>query len=162
LHKIPNLYLVSNPSFVEIECQNEKPGIKILMYHGASMHSFVDEIEELRLSNSSRFPAKIVKHLLLRRHLAPTHGSVVYIPDANEDHLVIKEVPDIITTGDLHRPDIDKYNGILIICNSCWQSMTAFEEKVGNIPDPSKVNLLNLKTFEIKILDFSEDMQNKT
>lgn len=156
LHKIPNLYLVSNPSMVEIEGEPDKIGIKILMYHGASMHPMVNEIEELRLTNAHKNPAKIVKHLLLRRHLAPIHGNMVYIPDANEDSMLIKEVPDIITTGELHRTDIDKYNGVLIICNSCWQSITPFEEKVGNIPDPCKVPALNLKSGAIKILDFSD------
>ena len=34
--------------------------------------------------------------------------------------------------------------------------MTAFEEKVGNDPDPGKVPMFNLKTREIKILDFSD------
>lgn len=152
LHKFNNLHLVSNPSLVEID-----GGIKVLMYHGASMHGVISEIEELRMSNAHSTPAKVVKHLLLRRHLAPSHGSTVYIPDAREDPMVIKEVPDIITTGDLHRTDIDKYNGVLIICNSCWQSITAFEEKVGNQPDPCKVPIVNLKTGSIKILDFSED-----
>src|SRR3989344_2545739 len=156
LHQIPNLFLVSNPSLIEIESQNEKSGIKILMYHGASMHPIMGEIEELRLINGHHYPAKVVKHLLLRRHLAPSHGDMVYIPHAIDDPLLIKEVPDIITTADLHRTDIDNYNGVLIICNSCWQSITAFEEKVGNIPDPCKVPILNLKTREIKILDFTE------
>jgi DNA polymerase II small subunit len=156
LHKISNLHLVSNPSLVEIAFENEKQGIKILMYHGASMHPIINEIEELRLINAHHYPAKVVKHLLLRRHLAPSHGSMTYIPHSMDDPLLIKELPDVITTADLHRPDIDNYNGILIICNSCWQSITAFEEKVGNIPDPCKVPILNLKTREIKILDFSD------
>lgn len=156
LFKIRNLYLVSNPSLVEIESKNGK-GIKVLMYHGASMHNFVNEIEELRLSNAHTTPAKIVKHLLLRRHLSPSHGSSTYIPNAIEDSMLIKEIPDIVATGDLHRPDVDKYNGILIVSSSCWQSMTAFEEKVGNKPDPCKVPILNLKTGEIKILDFSDE-----
>src|SRR3989344_1326186 len=155
-HQITNLFLVSNPSLIEIESQNEKSGIKILMYHGASMHPIMGEIEELRLINGHHYPAKVVKHLLLRRHLAPSHGDMTYIPHAIDDPLLIKEVPDIITTADLHRTDIDNYHGIIIICNSCWQSITAFEEKVGNIPDPCKVPILNLKTREIKILDFTE------
>ncbi len=163
LHALKNVYLVSNPSFIEIEagnclCNGKKinEGIKILMYHGASMHPVINEVEELRLSNAHATPAKVVKHLLLRRHLAPTHGLVIYIPDSFDDALVIKEIPDIITTGDLHRTDIDSYNNILIISNSCWQSITAFEEKVGNNPDPCKVPILNLKTRAIKILDFSD------
>jgi len=157
LHKFDNLYLVSNPSFVEIEGSEEKEGIRVLMYHGASMHNIINEIEELRLANAHATPARVVKHLLLRRHLAPTHGATTYIPDKNEDSMLIKEVPDIITTGDLHKTDIDSYNNVLIISNSCWQSMTAFEEKVGNQPDPCKVPILNLKTRELRILDFSDE-----
>ena len=112
------------------------------------------QIEELRLSNAQSTPARAMKHLLLRRHLAPCHGGFVYIPDANQDNMLIKEVPDIFVVGDLHRSDIDKYNGTLIICNSCWQTQTAYEEKVGNQPDLCKVPILNLKTGAIKILDF--------
>lgn len=162
LHEIENLYLVSNPSMVEIEGGGDenggsgKEGFKVLMYHGASMHGIINEIEELRMANAHSTPSKVVKHMLLRRHLAPTHGATTYIPDANEDSMLIKEVPDIITTGDLHRTDIDSYNNVLIIGNSCWQSMTAFEEKVGNQPDPCKVPIFNLKTREIRILDFSD------
>ncbi|MBT4165839.1 hypothetical protein HOE04_02260 [archaeon] len=159
LHELDNLCLVSNPSLIEIEGSNEKQGIKVLMYHGASMHGVIGEIEELRLCNAHATPAKVVKHLLLRRHLAPSHGATVYIPSKEEDSMLIKEVPDIITTGDLHKTDIETYNGVLIISNSCWQSMTAFEEKVGNQPDPCKVPLLNLQSGAIKILDFSEAVE---
>ena len=156
LFQFKNLYLVSNPSLVEICGNKDKVGIKVLMYHGASMHPVENEIEELRVQRASFNPTKIVKHLLLRRHLAPSHGSMVYIPDKDNDSMLIKEVPDIMATGDLHRTDIDKYHDIMLISCSCWQSMTAFEEKVGNKPDPCKVPILNLKTFSIKILDFSE------
>ena len=156
LHKFDNLHLVSNPSLVEIEKRGDKNGVKVLMYHGASMHGVINEIEELRVSNAHATPAKVVKHLLLRRHLAPSHGATVYIPNRDEDPMLIREIPDVITTGDLHKTDIESYNGILIISNSCWQSMTAFEEKVGNQPDPCKVPLLNLQTGAIKILDFSD------
>ncbi|MDP2925638.1 MAG: metallophosphoesterase [Nanoarchaeota archaeon] len=155
LYELPNLYLVSNPSVVEIEGKNGKVGIKVLMYHGASMHALINEIEELRLINAHHSPARVVKHFLLRRHLAPIHGNMVYIPHPDDDPMIIRESPDIIATGDLHKPDIDKYNGTLIICSSCWQSITPFEEKVGNKPDPCKVPILNLKTGAIRILDFS-------
>jgi len=162
LIEIENLHLVSNPSLVEIGANEDKPGIKVLMYHGAGVIPYIIyEIEELRLNNAQATPAKAIKHLLLRRHIAPTHGGFVYIPDIDEDSMLIKEVPDIITTGDMHRLDIDKYHGILIICNSCWQTQTAFEEKVGNQPDYCKVPVLNLKTKEIKILDFEDEIEKE-
>ena len=47
-------------------------------------------------------------------------------------------------------------NNILLVASSCWQSITPFEEKVGNVPDPCKVPLFNLKSREVKIVDFSE------
>ncbi|MCH7567836.1 MAG: metallophosphoesterase [Nanoarchaeota archaeon] len=153
LHKIPNLVLVSNPAMVKfIEDDKE---FKVLMYHGASIHSFINEIEELRLMKAHSCPAKVVRHMLKRRHLAPSHSSVVYVPGAEFDPLVISEVPNVMCTGEVHRTDIENYNGVLIITGSCWQSRTDFEEKIGNIPDPCKVPILNLKTSELKILDFS-------
>lgn len=156
LYNIKNLTLVSNPSLIEIG-----EGFRVLMYHGASMHGFVDEIEDIRLNHKHNHPTRIVKEMLKRRHLAPSHGLVLYIPDQKKDHLLIEEVPDIIATGDLHRPEVSTYNNILLVASSCWQSQTPFEEKVGNIPDPCKVPLLNLKTREIKILDFSEEIKQK-
>jgi DNA polymerase II small subunit len=159
LQEISNLHLVSNPSVIEIEGKDGKKGINVLIYHGASMHPLIGEIEELRLINGHHYPSKVVKHLLLRRHLAPIHGDMVYIPNSEEDPMVIKEVPDIIATGDLHKTDIDKYNGVLIISSSCWQSITPFEEKVGNQPDPCKVPVVNLQSGAIKILDFTQEKE---
>jgi len=156
LYKIENLKLVSNPSLVEIGGDDEEEGIKVLMYHGASIHGVINEIQELRINNAHSTPTKVVAHLLKRRHLAPSHGpSTIYIPNKDEDLLLIKEIPDIVATGNLHRTDIDTYNNILIISCSCWQSITAFGEKIGNSPDPCKVPILNLNTQEVKILDFS-------
>jgi len=154
LYSLPNLYFATNPSTIEILSGDEL--FNILIYHGASMHSFIEQIDELRFKGGYNHPAQIVKYLLKKRHLAPTHSAVTYIPYAHEDFLMIEKVPDVIVTGDLHRPELETYNEVQIICSSCWQSITPFEEKVGHIPDPCKVPLLNLKTRQIKILDFSD------
>ena len=94
--------------------------------------------------------------MLKKRHLAPTHSLVTYTPFEEYDPMLIEEIPDILATGDLHRPEVADYNGVLLVASSCWQSRTPFEEKVGNIPDPCKVPIFNLKTREVKVLDFSE------
>ena len=156
LYEIENLVLVTNPTTVKlIEADKE---FKILMYHGASIHSFINEVKELRVMKAHKCPAKAVKHMLKRRHLAPTHGDVTYIPTEDNDPLTILEVPDVLCTGEVHRMDIENYNGVLIITGSCWQAQTPFEEKIGNIPEPGKVCVLNLKTRELKLFDFlSED-----
>lgn len=159
LYDIPNLVLVSNPSLIKLsEGSNE---FRVLMYHGASIHAFINEISELRLLKAHQCPAKAVRHMLKRRHLAPSHGvspSIVYVPNAQKDPLVITEVPDILCTGEVHRLDVESYNGTLIITGSCWQAQTEFEEKVGNVPDPCKVPVFNLKTRELKVLDFGGDL----
>jgi DNA polymerase II small subunit len=153
LYDIENLNLVSNPTLVKI-FEGDKE-FKVLMYHGASIHGLINEIKELRLSKAHQTPAKAIKEMLKRRHLAPTHGNVVYIPNKERDPLVITDVPDVLCTGEVHRLDIDNYNGVMIITGSCWQAKTPFEEKVGNIPDPCKVPVLNLKSRGLKIYDFS-------
>jgi DNA polymerase II small subunit len=158
LYSLKNITFVSNPALIELRDGDSKKmfdSFKVLMYHGASLHGFVDNIEELRINRAHDTPARIVKHLLKRRHLAPMHSEVVYIPFEKEDPQLIKEIPDLIVTGEVHRIDVDDYNGIKIICSSCWQSVTPFEEKVGNHPDPCKVPLLNLKTKKVQIIDFN-------
>lgn len=152
LYELENLILVTNPALVKL-LDGEKE-FNVLMYHGASIHSFINEIAELRISKAHATPAKAVTHMLKHRHLAPSHSSVVYIPHAQYDPLVIGEVPDVLCTGEVHRLDIESYNGVLVITGSCWQAQTPFEEKVGNVPDPCKVPVLNLKTRELKVYDF--------
>ncbi len=152
LHQMENLYLVPNPALVEII-----GGFKVLMYHGAGINRFIDEIPEIRTKYGHKSPTKVVKEMLKRRHLAPIHGLMDYIPCENKDPMVIDIVPDIIVTADQHRAEIDSYNNILMVASSCWQSITPFEEKIGNVPDPCKVPLFNLKTREVKIMDFSRD-----
>jgi DNA polymerase II small subunit len=156
LYNMENVTLVTNPCLLEIENT-----FKILMYHGASLHSIVLENSDIRLNYGHNSPTIIVKELLKRRHLAPIHGICDYIPHETRDPLVINIVPDIIATGDLHRPEVSTYNNILLIASSCWQSLTPFEEKVGNNPDPCKVPVFNFKTREVKILDFSAEPQEK-
>jgi DNA polymerase II small subunit len=151
LYKMENVILVPNPALVEVDGD-----FKILMYHGASINRFIDEIPEIRTNFGHSSPTRVVKEILKRRHLAPIHGAMDYIPCEKGDPLVIDPIPDIIATADQHRPEVSIHNNILLVAGSCWQSITPFEEKVGNIPDPCKVPLFNLKTREIKILDFSD------
>lgn len=161
LYEMENAVLITNPCFVKL-IEGDKE-FKILVYHGASMHTFINEIKELRIMKAHKCPAKTVKHMLKRRHLSPTHGSAsgIYIPYAENDPLVITEVPDVFCTGEVHRLDIENYHGTLIITGSCWQAQTPYEEKVGNEPDPNKVPVLNLKTRELKIYDFSKKEDEK-
>jgi DNA polymerase II small subunit len=154
LYELKNVVLVPNPSMVEVE------GFKVLMYHGASFHGIIGEMNDIRLVYGHNSPTIVVKELLKRRHLAPSHGLCDYVPNETRDPMIIDNIPDIVATGDLHRSEISVYNNILLIASSCWESQTPFEEKIGNNPDPCKVPILNLKTREIKIMDFGEKNGN--
>jgi len=155
LHELENTLFVTNPCWIEIGGKPGKEGVVVLMYHGASFHPTINEIEELRLGNAYQNPTKVIKYWLKKRHLAIPYTTTTHIPIAEGDPLVIDEIPDILVTGDMHRTDVANYKGVTMINSSCWQPQTDFEAKVGNFPDPCKVPIINLKTGEVKILDFN-------
>jgi DNA polymerase II small subunit/DNA polymerase delta subunit B len=95
-----------------------------------------------------------MKFLLKRRHLAPSHECNLHIPDVNKDALFIRKIPDFFATGHIHKSIAANYRNVTLICGSCWQSRTAFQEKVGHNPEPSRVPIVNLHTRAVKILRF--------
>jgi len=154
LYNLPNVTLVSNPSLVNIHSSDNFPGFDVLMYHGFSFDYFIANVDGLRTKGGYDRADIVMRFLLKRRHLAPSHESNLRIPDANKDPLFIKTVPDFFVTGHIHKSIAANYRNVTLICGSCWQSKTAFQEKVGHNPEPSRVPIVNLKTREIKILRF--------
>jgi len=98
----------------------------------------------------------IMKFLLKRRHLAPTHTSTLFVPYTDVDPLFIDIVPDFFVTGHIHKSTVSKYRNVTLISGSCWQSKTDFQEKVGHHPEPCRVPIVNLQTREAKILKFGK------
>jgi DNA polymerase II small subunit len=154
LWEIPNIIMVSNPAMVNIHASEGFSGFDVLLYHGYSFDYYVANVDGIRLNGGYDRPDLIMKFLLKRRHLAPTHTSTLYIPDANKDYLVIEQIPDFFVTGHIHKSSISNYKNITIICGSCWQSKTPFQEKVGHHPEPCRVPIVNLQTREAKIMRF--------
>jgi len=156
LHEINNTIMVSNPSMINIHHSLDFTGLDVLMYHGYSFDYFVAEVDSLRNQGGYDRADLIMKFLLKRRHLAPSHLSTLYIPDSKKDPLVIEKIPDIFLSGHIHKTATASYRGITLICGSCWQSKTAFQEKVGHNPEPSRVPIVNLQTRDVKILKFGQ------
>lgn len=154
LCEMPNVILVSNPSLVNIHSTKDFPGFDVLMYHGYSFDYYASNVESIRTNGGYDKPELIMKFLLQKRHLAPTHGSSLYIPDNKRDMMVINKTPDFFITGHIHRAAIGNYNNVTMVSASCWQAKTAFQEKVGHHPEPSRVPIVNLKTRNIKMLKF--------
>ncbi|MBI4981429.1 metallophosphoesterase [Candidatus Woesearchaeota archaeon] len=155
LHALPNVTLVTNPALINIAKTSTFPGFDVLMYHGYSFDHYVANVEPIRNGGGYSRADLIMKFLLKRRHLAPTFKSTPYFPAHLEDPLLIKKVPDFLVSGHIHYSKVAHYKGVTMICGSCWQSKTAFQEKMGHEPEPGRVPLVNLKTREVKILRFA-------
>lgn len=154
IYDLPNLTSVSNPAWVNIHSSEKFSGFDVLLYHGYSFDYFVANVDSIRNNGGYNRADLIMKFLLKRRHLAPTHTSTLYMPGTTHDPLVINKVPDFFITGHIHKSIAANYKNITLISGSCWQSKTSFQEKVGHNPEPGRIPIVNLKTREIKILKF--------
>lgn len=153
LYNLKNVFLTTNPAIVNIGAKSGFSGFNVLTYHGFSFPYYANNVPSLIKKNAMNCPENIMKYLLLNRHLAPSHASAQYFP-LEKDNLLIKGIPDIFVAGHTHKCAVSYYNNILVISASCWEEMTPYQEKFGNIPDHCKVPMVNLKTRAVKILDF--------
>jgi len=156
LYELKNITMVSNPSVVNIHSSDDFSGFDVLIYHGYSFDYYVAEVESIRNNGGYDRADLIMKFLLQKRHLAPCHTSTLYVPDAEVDSLLINKAPDFFVSGHIHKSAAANYKNVTLISGSCWQSKTAFQEKVGHNPEPSRVPLVNLKTRQIKMLKFGK------
>jgi len=153
LYELENVILTGNPVLVNLGARKNFSGFNVLTYHGYSYHYYANTVPKLIVEKAVHTPEKIMAYLLKYRHLAPTHSSTLYFP-SEEDPFIIRTIPDIFVSGHTHKSAVTYYNNILIISSSSWESLTPFQEKMGNQPDFCKVPMFNLKTRGIKILDF--------
>ena len=135
-----NIHLVGSPAWLEIE------GLRVLMYHGASIHDLIASTGFL----SYLQPEKAMIELLIKRNLMPTYGmGQPYTPTKN-DSMVIKELPDYVFCGDMHHNGYANYRGTTIINSGTWQARTAYQSKLGHIPTPGVVPIVELDTAKIR------------
>ncbi len=145
LYNLKNVKILSNPAMIEIE------NVKMLLYHGYGLEKIAS-----MLHMGIEKPTRIINELLRYRHLIPTWGSIPLAP-LSEDHLVIYEVPDIIAMGHLHIFDARVAKGnILTIVPGSFQDITSRQKRLSIVPTPGVFGLLNLRTFELKVLKFTE------
>ncbi|MBR9676940.1 hypothetical protein GOV04_02270 [Candidatus Woesearchaeota archaeon] len=158
LFKMSNLTFVSNPAIINFGGTKDFSGFNMLMYHGYSLVYYVNNVATLRQNGGYERADLVMKYLLQRRHLAPTHSSTLYVPDPKNDNLVISQVPDFFLTGHIHYTSAANYRNVTMICGSCWEPMTDFQIKTGHEKiQPSRVPIVNLQTRDVKILKFGSD-----
>lgn len=154
LYNMPNTIMLSNPSIVRLFEEDTAGGLEFYLYHGGSLFYYADKIQHLREKGGAKAPDEVVKFLLEKRHLAPSHGSTLYIPDSQQDPLVIKKMPDFFVVGHTHKLNISNYKGCTIVSCGCWVEMSDYQEKMGMYPDIGKCILINTKTRQPSILNF--------
>ena len=154
LYNLKNVILVRNPASLNIAAKNNFPGFNVLMYHGFSYPYYANNVSRFsEQGDAMNTPTKIMEYLLKHRHLGPAHASSQQAP-LEEDGLIIQDVPDIFVSGHTHKMELNYYNNILMISTATWEKQNKYQERMGNKPDFCKVPLLNLKTGQVKILDF--------
>lgn len=154
LYAMPNVLVLSNPAVIRLGATPSFPGFDFLLYHGYSLIYYSDNVPSIRERGGQKRAELIMKFLLQRRHLAPTHGSNLYIPDPEQDPLVIETVPDFFITGHIHRVAVAAYRGVTMINASAWLDTTDEQERRGLEPQPARLPIINLRTRDVKVINF--------
>jgi DNA polymerase II small subunit len=144
LQETRNFYSFGNPCLLSIH------GVEILLYHGRSLDDIIPLVPEM----DSTQPEKAMKLLLQSRHLAPIYGGKTPLSPENRDCLVIERVPDIFHAGHIHALGYTTYRGVLIVNSGGWQEQTEYMRRLGFVPTPGKVPVVNLQTLEVNIISF--------
>ncbi|MEM3783478.1 MAG: DNA-directed DNA polymerase II small subunit [Candidatus Bathyarchaeia archaeon] len=145
LKKSRKIYSIGNPSMVSLH------GVEVLMYHGRSLDDVVSTVPGIDYTH----PEKAMTLFLQGRHLAPVYGGKTPVSPENKDYLVIDRIPDIFHAGHIHTLGYTNYRGVLVVNSGCWQEQTDYMRRLGFIPTPGLVPVVNLQTFDTRIISFT-------
>jgi DNA polymerase II small subunit len=145
LQEARNVYSLGDPCYVSLH------GVEVLMYHGRSLDDVISTVPDM--SNNS--PERAMRLLLQCRHLAPVYGGKTLLSPENRDQLVIERVPDIFHAGHIHALGQTNYRGVLVVNSGGWQEQTDYMQRLGFMPTPGKVPVVNLQTLETSVVSFN-------
>ena len=141
-----NIHSVGSPCLLSLH------GVEILMYHGRSLDDIIAVIPGMDHDH----PEKAMRLLMQSRHLAPVYGGKTMLSPENRDYLVVERVPDIFHAGHIHVLGYCNYRGVLVVNSGGWQEQTDYMEKLGLVPTPGKVPVVNLQTLHTTVLSFND------
>lgn len=161
LYTMPNVHNLSNPCMFTMGQTATHPGFDVLLYHGYSLIYYANNVQPIRDAGGLKATDKIMKLLLKKRHLAPTHGCNTYVPDPDEDPLVIDKIPDFFVTGHVHYVNFANYRGVTLLNVSCWSEVSEYQEKNGLVAMPARLPIVNLRTRDVRIMNFYHGSEEK-
>jgi DNA polymerase II small subunit len=144
LQETRKVHSLGNPCFVTLH------KVEVLLYHGRSLDDVVSTVPGI----NHRHPDRAMRLLLQGRHLAPLYGGKTLISPENRDFLVIERVPDIFHAGHIHVIGYNNYRGVLVVNSGGWQEQTDYMQRLGLVPTPGKVPVVNLQTLEATVISF--------
>ncbi|MFA6804962.1 MAG: DNA-directed DNA polymerase II small subunit [Candidatus Methanomethylophilaceae archaeon] len=139
-----NIMMVGNPITLNIE------GRTVLSYHGKGIDDWIAGVRELTYED----PLKVMKNMMIRRHLAPMYGQRNALAPEKKDYLVIDRIPDIFVSGHVHGAGTMEYKGIRMINASSWQSQTEYQKMHNFNPDPGIMPIVGLGTGKTTMMNF--------
>jgi len=145
LYESRRVLSLGNPSEVRLH------GVSFLLYHGTSLNDVIASVPDMELHS----PERAMEYLLRCRHLVPTYGMAASIAPEVEDHLVMRNVPDIFESGHVHVIGLGNYRGTLIINSGAWQGQTEYQRKLGLEPTPGMLPVVNLQTLQVSTINFA-------
>ena len=150
--EIQDLFSGMNMTFVGNPCYFSLHGVEVLAYHGQSLLDYATNIQHLKYNE----PVETMKVMLRKHHLAPTYGGYTPLAPEHLDYMVIDKIPDIFVTGHVHLAQISDYRGVTLMNASSWQAQTSYQKMLNFIPDSGKLPIVDLKTGNVTMMDFSK------
>jgi DNA polymerase II small subunit len=126
-------------------------GVNLLIYHGDSLVDIMGALSKPEVEASYA----AMREMLRGRHLAPIYGKSTTLVAEPRDWLVIDDVPDILHCGHIHVTSVGSYRKTLLINSGTFQSQTEYQKLIGIEPTPGIVPLVNLRTLNVKMLNFT-------
>ncbi len=145
LEESRNVHSMGNPCLLSLH------NVEVLLYHGRSLDDIISTVPDMDYYH----PERAMKLLLQSRHLAPVYGGKTPLSPENRDSLVIERVPDIFHAGHVHSLGYCNYRGILVVNSGAWQEQTGYMRRLGFVPTPGKVPVVNLQTLEVTVIPFN-------
>jgi len=138
------IYSLGNPCSVSLH------NVEVLMYHGRSLDDIIGSVP----GTDHMHPERAMRLLMQGRHLAPIYGGKTTLSPENRDFCVVDRVPDIFHAGHIHVLGMCNHRGVLVVNSGGWQEQTDYMAKLGLVPTPGKVPVVNLQTMEAVVLSF--------
>jgi len=145
VYEARKIHSLGNPCTVSLH------NVELLLYHGRS----IDDVVAVVPGMSHSTPDKAMRLMLQCRHLAPIYGQRTPIAPEKRDFMVIEKVPDIFHAGHVHVVKCDTYRGTQIVNSGAWQEQTEYMKKMGFVPVPGIVPIVNLQTLQINTVNFT-------